>query len=413
MKRFLIWLSIVLVILTSAGGAAWYGHRVWQNGKGKYRTFTVRRGNITQVVNSTGTIQPVRSVQVGAFVSGPIQQVLVDFNAKVTKGQLMARIDPRTYQATVAHQEASLARSRADLNRVKAFLEQAVRNEKRCLRLQSTRAIAETDVDQSVTDRKSFEAQLALGQAAIREAEANLATARTNLDFTEIKAPVDGIVIDRRVDPGQTVAASFQTPVMFIVAPDLEKKVYVFASVDEADIGLIRDAQARGQPATFTVDAYPKDNFEGKIAQVRLNPSTVQNVVTYTVVVESANRELKLLPGMTASLSFQIATRTDVLTVPNAALRFTPKPDEVCADDRSIIEGESEEDKLEAALNPEGSPGQYPSRRHVWITDGDFLHAVEVVTGLEDKSLTELVPGGLTEGQKLVVGTHAVAIKGP
>ena len=163
--------------------------------------------------------------------------------------------------------------------------------------------------------------------------------AETNLTYTTIRSPVDGVVIDRKVDAGQTVAAQFQTPVLFVVAPDLEKKVYVYASVDEADIGLIRDAQIARQPVIFTVDAYPKDTFQGKIFQVRLNPTTIQNVVTYTVVVESPNPQLKLLPGMTANLIFQIEIHASVPTIPNAALRFYPRPDQVRQSDRAILTG--------------------------------------------------------------------------
>lgn len=409
--KLLVWL-VAVVTVVGAGAAGWRHYYGDPAGAGKYRTMKVRCGDITQVVNSTGTVQPVRSVQVGAFVSGPIQQVLVDFNAKVTQGQLLARIDPRTYLAAVAKADASLQQSRADLARVKVLLEQALRNEKRSLRLQSTKAIAETDVDKSVTERKSLEAQLALGEAAIRECDATLATAKTNLDFTEIKSPVDGIIIDRKVDPGQTVAATYQTPVMFVVAPDLEKKVYIYASVDEADIGMIRDAQTRGQTVLFGVDAYPKDVFKGKIVQVRLNPSTVQNVVTYTVVVESPNADLKLLPGMTANLSFQIETRTKTLMVPNAALRFTPKSDDVRPADRKIVEGASSDDPTGRAAGSESKAPSGPgaNRQHVWFLEGPGLRAVEVVTGLSDKSTTELVSGELNEGQELVIGTHAVAV---
>ena len=411
MKRILFWLGAVAVL--SAAGAAGYNHFcAGYHGADKYRIMTVRRGDIRLVVNSTGTVQPVLSVQVGSFVSGPIQKVLVDFNAKVKAGQLLAQIDPRTYKSAVQHEEASLAHSRADLARVRALQEHAARNEQRVLRLRTIHkdAISDLDLDQNITDRKSLEAQVKLAEATIQECEANLATAATNLEFTDIKSPVEGIVIDRKVDPGQTVAAQFQTPVLFVVAPDLEKQVYIYASVDEADIGQIRAAQARNEPVTFTVDAYPKDIFEGKISQVRLNPTTVSNVVTYTVVVQSANRDLKLLPGMTANLSFQIEKHFGVTTVPNAALRFRPKPEEVRLCDRAIVEGAGDDAESAAGGDPAAADRRL-SKKYVWIAEGDLLAAVEIVAGLSDKSSTEAISGALGEGQEVVTGRQIAPAK--
>ncbi|MGD0897639.1 MAG: efflux RND transporter periplasmic adaptor subunit [Thermoguttaceae bacterium] len=409
MKRLLIWLTAGGAI--AGAGAAGFHHYAafWSRGAGAaYRTAAVRRGDITAVVHSTGTVQPVLSVQIGAFVSGPIEKVFVDFNAKVKKDQVLAQVDPRTYKWAVAHEEASLAHSRADLARVQALLQQAVRTERRSLRLQEKKAIAEADVDQAVTDRKSLEAQVKLAEAAILECEANVATAKTNLEFTDIKSPVDGIVTDRKVDPGQTVAAQFQTPVLFLVAPDLEKKVYVYASVDEADIGLIRQAQSGNQPVNFTVEAYPKDVFTGSIAQVRLNPATTQNVVTYTVVVESANSALKLLPGMTASLAFQIEKHAGVLKIPNAALRLRPKAEDVVPSDRAILD--SDDDDEAPAADP-GPAAAGRNRRYVWVVRDDLLAAVEVKTGLNDKRSTELLSGDLAEGQEVAVGARSAVAK--
>jgi HlyD family secretion protein len=409
MKRLIFWLAVGAV-LAGAGAAGYHRlHASRSGGDGAYRTAAVQRGDITSVVNSTGTVQPVLSVQVGAFVSGPVEKVLVDFNAKVRANQLLAQIDPRTYQATVAHGKAALACSRADLARVQALLEQAVRTERRALNLQEKKAIAEVDVDQAVTDRKSLAAQVDLAKATIQQNEADLAMAKTNLDFTDIRSPVDGMVIDRKVDPGQTVAAQFQTPVMFVVAPDLEKKVYVWAAVDEADIGMIRDAQGRSEPVTFTVESC-KDTFTGKIAQVRLNPTTVQNVVTYTVIVESGNSELKLLPGMTANLAFRIEKHTGVLTVPNAALRFRPKPEQVRESDRAILEEQSVDSPADAN-HAAAAPVRDRNRHTVWLADGDLLSAVEVVTGLSDKNFTEIVSGNLGEGQEVAVGAATPGAK--
>ena len=405
MKRFLVWMLIVGIVI-GAGAAGYTGLRTKKAGPtdSPFRTIALRRGTIQQIVTSTGTVQPVRSVQVGSFVSGPILTVNVDYNDHVKMDQLLARIDPRLYEATLAHEKATLAKSRADLVRVESLLDQAVRTEKRGIELKKSDAISETDYDQCVADRRSLQAQLELGKAAILECEANLIIAKTNLEFTDIKSPVDGIVIDRKVDPGQTVAAQFQTPVMFVVAPDLEKKIYVYASVDEADIGMISDAKKRKQPVAFTVDAYPRDVFHGEIAQLRLNPTTVQNVVTYTVVVEAANADLKLLPGMTANLSFQIERRENVVTIPSAALRFYPKAELVRDEDRAILESDSD-DATDAAKSQQ-------RQRYVWVvTEENRLAAVPISTGLSDKAAAELVSGDLTEGREVVVGMRSTATK--
>jgi HlyD family secretion protein len=404
-KRIFVWL-IAVGILLGAGTAAYHHYSAAGSkpGTSQYRTAAVQRGEMKLIINSTGNVKPVRSVQIGSFVSGPIEKVLVDFNDRVTSGQLMAKVDPRLYKSAVAHEEAAHARCKADVQRIKALLAQATRNEERGKKLHVTKAISETDMDLFIAEKASLEAQLDVAEASVRESEANLATAKTNLEFTDITSPVDGIVTDRKIDPGQTVAAQFQTPTLFVVAPDLEKKVFVYASVDEADIGLIREAEKRDEPVTFTVDAYPNDLFEGKIRQVRLNPTTVQNVVTFTVVVAAANSELKLLPDMTANLSFQIEKKTDVLKVPNAAFRVTVKPEQVREQDRPILE------ELEAAKN-NGKKDDDPqtkvrSRTHkyLWIVEGEMLAAVPVEIGINDKSFTEIIGGTLNDGQEIVVG---------
>jgi HlyD family secretion protein len=413
-KRVLFWL--IAVGIAVAIGAAGYNHFVASNSStqtAKYRTATVQRGEIKRVVNSTGSVKPVRSVQVGSFVSGPIKEVYVDFNDDVKEGQLMAQVDKRLYIAAKSHEEAALVRSNADVPRINALLAQASSNERRARKLKETNAIAETDLDLCIAEKKSLEAQLEAAEATIAESKANLNTANANLEFTDITSPVDGIVIDRKIDPGQTVAAQFQTPTLFVVAPDLKKKIYVYASVDEADIGLIRDAKERDQPVSFTVDAYPNDIFEGKIWQIRLNPTTVQNVVTFTVVVEAANLELKLLPDMTVNLSFQIERRTGVLTVPNSAFRLKLKPEQVNPRDRAILEemkpdGQPSQ-KTGAAENSEENRGakqtlRDSNKKYVWVVDGEFLSAVQVEVGLSDKTASEIVSGNLKEGQEVVIG---------
>jgi HlyD family secretion protein len=417
-----------IIVLSILVGGGYVGYRYLLaffhvGGPPNWREAPVTVGEVVAVVNATGTVQPVLRVQVGSFASGPILELgtdegkpgtTIDFNSKVKKGQLLARIDPQLYDANQKRDEAALATRKAEVKRSKAQLRQAENDEKRAkdLYAENKEYISETEMDQFKYNRLSLEAQLEVAEAAVKQAEANLEQSKTNVGYTKITSPVDGIVIDRKIDPGQTLVAQFQTPELFVVAPDLEKKVRVFASVDEADIGMIREAQRRKQRVQFTVDAYPDDLFEGEIFQIRMNPTSVQNVVTYPVVVETSNPELKLLPGMTANLSFQIDRRDNVLRIPNAALRFYPKLEHVRPEDRHLLEGvqESLNPEAEMAQEAEKSSAQQRAdakrkrhRRHVWVRQDDhLLRAVEVVTGLADNKFTELVSGPLEKGQMLV-----------
>ena len=376
-----------------------------------FRTAEVERGEIVSVVNSTGTIQPVLRVEVGSFVSGPIKDLFADFNQEVAEGDVLAKIDPRLYEAAVARERASLKTRKAEIARVDALLEQATKEEKRALELRARHKdfISDTELDQIVANRKSLKAQLEVAEAAVDQAQANLENAALNLEYTDIRSPVAGRVIDRKIDRGQTLAAQFQTPQLFVVAPNMEEEMYVFASVDEADIGLIRNAKDCDALVEFTVDAYPDDLFTGKIDEIRFNPTTVQNVVTYPVVVKASNPGLKLLPGMTANISFQIEKRADVLKVPNAALRFYPERDAVREEDRKLLEGGGDDDETDSEIDnrsaaEEAKARKERNRRHVWIIEGELLRAVAIETGISDSQFTELVAGELKMGQKLVTG---------
>jgi HlyD family secretion protein len=375
------------------------------------------RRSIVSVVNSTGEVKPVVSVSIGSFVSGPIIRMHADFNDRVTKDQLLAEIDPRIYKAAVDGATAALVTRQADVQRVKALLQQAVNDERRsvALRAENPDFISQTEIDRFHFNRVSLDAQLQVAEAEVQQAQANLKNAEANLGYTKILSPVDGIIIDNKINPGQTLAAQFQTPEMFIVAPEMDKKMHVFASVDEADIGLIRAAQEKKLPVEFTVDAYPDDLFTGTIEQIRFSSTTTQNVVTYPVVVAAPNEDLKLLPGMTADLSFQIAEKEDVLCVPNGALRFYPKPEQVRLTDRKLLEGEDgalkdeEEDDWQTSdpdpsAREKAAEGAKRRRRHVWVIEGDYLRAVEVVTGLSDNKFTEVVSGEVKVDQKFVTG---------
>jgi HlyD family secretion protein len=410
----------ILVGLLVLGAGSWFGIppllAYWQaRNKPSFREAAVNRGEVTSVVNSTGTVQPVLNVQVGSFVSGPVQTVYVDFNARVKKDQILAEVDPLLFKAQRNQAKAALDCAVANLLQADAKLEQSKREWQRAESLLPKKAIADTDYDLSKSNYETAIANVAVCKATIEQNKATLELAQANLDYTKIRSPVDGIIIDRKIDSGQTVASQFQTPEMFKVAPEMDKRIYVFAAVDEADIGQIRDAQERQQPVMFTVDAYPNDLFHGKVHQVRLNPTTTQNVVTYTVVVESPNTDLKLLPGMTASLSFQIDKHKNVLRVPNAALRYYPKAEHVRPEDRSLLEGGEQPavedpDARTRASEPQRSAAEKNeaarkrNRRYVWMVEGDLLKAVEIVTGLSDSKYSEVIGGALKDGQNLATG---------
>lgn len=418
MKKLLRWLLILVIVAGGAYGASFpLQDYLAKRNQIHWRTEKVIRGSIKSMVNSTGTVKPKLQVAVGSFVSGPVIQLNVGFNQEVKAGDLLARIDPLLYKANVARDDAILKNREADVDRVRAQLQQARNDEKRAIALhaEDSSFIAQSEMDKFKFARLSLEAQLKSAITAVKQAEATLENSLANLGYTEIRAKMDGMVIDRKINEGQTVAASFQTPELFTIAPDLRKEVHVYASVDEADIGMIKAAQVEQYPVNFTVDAYPDELFEGHVHEVRLNFTTSQNVVTYPVIVAAPNPDLKLLPGMTASLSFQVAYRDDVVKIPNAALRFYPDAKHVRPEDLPILEGHAEQ-----MSEPEDDQAQHNSkmtsaedrsrlrrqrdRRHVWVQDNSKLRAVAVVTGLGDSQYTEMVEGDLQPGDELVTG---------
>jgi HlyD family secretion protein len=412
MRRLLKWLLILGVLAGLATAVIVPAQSWWhQHSVPKYLTASVSRGRVETVVNSTGTVKPVLSVSVGAFTSGPISEILVDFNGKVKEGQLLARIDPKLAKAALAHDKAALDSQKAELARVEALFKQAENNEKRARKLQAVNKdyISDTDMDQFFYTRLTAEAQRNLALAAIAQAEATLQNSKANLEYTEIRSPVDGIVIERKVDRGQTVAASFQTPELFIIAPKMEQYMHIFASVDEADIGLIRAAKEHGHVVKFTVDAYPGELFEGQIDQIRMNSTTTQNVVTYPVVIKAPNPDLKLMPGMTANLSFQIEAKEDVVRVPAAALRFVPLPSQVHPEDRHYLEALPTSPAEGAPKGTASQKAEKSRNRHhrvVWIQEGELLRAVPITVGLMENQFAELLSGDLSEGQAIVTGTE-------
>ena len=401
-------LLLILVVVIAAGSfAATPSVREYFRDLGKphFRTAEVSRGTITTYVRATGTVRSVQAVQVGTFASGPIEALYADFNDHVEKGQLLAKIDDRLYQADVASERAILATRQADVRRVEAMLEQALNEESRGLALHKDdpNFISDTELDQLKFNRQAAEAQTEVARASVEQAEAKLNNSLANLAYTEIRSPVDGLIIDRLVETGQTVTATFATPVLFVVAPDLAGEMYIYAKVDEADIGLVGEAKEAGRPVHFTVDAHPDDVFEGTVKQIRSSSSVVEGVVTFPVVVSTLNSNRKLLPGMTASLFFETEVREDVLRVPNAVISFYPERRHVHPRDRSLLDPE-------AVLNEEDDEAQLPfetrrrNQRHVWAVDELLLRGIPIAIGISDERYTEVLDGALSEGDRLVVG---------
>jgi HlyD family secretion protein len=379
--------AVVVIVL---GGYLYWG-RAGREADGGYVTENVDRGSVASTVTATGTVNPVTTVQVGTYVSGPIQALFADYNSPVTKGQRVAKIDPATFQVKVLSAEAALANARAKVLKSRADLELKKLTWQRNRELRDRNLTAQNDLDTAKSDYDQAVAQLALDQAAVQQAEALLQEARINLAFTDILSPVDGVVVSRNVDVGQTVAASFQTPTLFLIAQDLTK-MQVDSNVSESDIGEVRV----GQPAAFTVDAYPGAPFRGAVVQVRNAPTTLQNVVTYDVVVGVDNPELKLKPGMTATVGIVTAQRDDVVRIPVRALRFNPERKKVAATPRP------------------GSDGAQRGTPNVWTLDADgALRHVEVRLGVRNDQYAELLSDQLHPGDQLAVAFRRVEQQEP
>jgi HlyD family secretion protein len=331
-----------------------------------YRLGRVERTSLTSTVSSTGTLSAVQTVQVGTQVSGQIAAINVDFNSKVKKGQLLARIDPTLQQQAVGNAQAGVVRVQAQLEQAQAAYTQAKT-------LHDEKIITDTEYDTAKSDYGVAQANLTSARIALDQAKQNLA-------YTNIYAPIDGVVVDRNVNVGQTVAASLQAPQLFLIANDLSR-MQILASVDESDIGRIKP----GQPVTFTVQSYPNDSFPGTVSQVRLKDSTLNNVVSYTAVVNVNNPDGRLLPGMTATTTFVTDSVAGVLAVPNAALRFTPTTAPAAEQRRGTTRG--------PAVWVVG-PNNQPERK-------------AVRTGLTDGQRTQVMGDGITDGLRVIIGSGA------
>jgi len=371
-----------------------------------YRTEAITRGPISEIVSATGDVSAIITVNVGSQVSGTISRLYVDFNSQVKKGQPLADLDPRLFRAALERAQAGLASAQADVEKAQAQLNDAVRVEKRTKELVEQKLVSQQDVDSAVANREQMSANLSSTKAKVLQARADRDQAATNLEFARITSPIDGIVVSRAVDVGQTVAASFQTPTLFTIANDLTK-MQVLAHIDEADVGKVHE----GEEARFTVDAYPGDEFSGVIREVRQAPNTIQNVVTYDAVIAAANPERKLRQGMTAAVKVLTSHKDDVLRVSNAALRW--KPENAPGQEQPAQQGAPRGDRTMARTERRASPGGAGSpaagkpARLYKLADGTPA-PVDVRIGISDGQRTEVL-SGLAENDAVVVGDSGAA----
>ncbi len=422
MKRLI---TVIIILAVIGGGAYWWLGKK-SEAKVTFRKDVVDRGDLVVAISATGTLNALTTVTVGSQVSGTIAKLYADFNSPVTEGQLLAQLDPTFLQASVNEQKANTDRAKAQYNEAK-------RNFDRTTELFGRGLVSQAELDAATT---SLEAS----KASLQQAEASLDRAQVNLRYATIRAPINGVVISRNVDVGQTVAASLQAPTLFTIAEDLSR-MKVEASIDEADIGSVK----QGQRVTFTVDSYPEEQFEGSVTQIRLAPVESQNVITYTVIIDVANPDLKLMPGMTATVSVEVARRDNTLRVPLQALRFTPpgmtaptagqgrrggmrdssearpqgglqaadslqKPGQ----DRKWADG-GERRKFRRDAQGAGdsvSEGQEMrrerpkgSRGFVWIMENGTPKAVPVFRGIQNQRYAELIEAPLKEGDTILIGT--------
>jgi HlyD family secretion protein len=392
MKKYLIILAVVLLISGIAG--FFYLKRTPEV---SYKTVRIERGTIVSTVAATGNLSAVTTVQVGTQVSGTIQKLYVDYNSRVKKGQAIAEIDPSLFNASIEQSQGNFLSAEANLLKAKVTLTDAERTVNRNKKLLSDGIISQSDYDVAETAWQSARTSVKAAEGSVTQTRGSLMQSRTNLHYSVIRSPVDGVIISRAIDVGQTVAASFQTPTLFTIAQDLTK-MQIEVSVDEADISRIQ----LDQKTSFTVDSYPEQGFRGKVVQIRNAPIINQNVVTYITVVNVDNTDLKLKPGMTANVSIEVARKEDVLKLPPAALRFKPKSkaDEP-KEKRQAGAPSSPGAGRDAGGKPVGRKG--PGGQQVYTLKDNAPLAVPVKTGIANNSAIELVESTLKEGDEVII----------
>jgi len=412
--------SAVIAIVAACAALAFMGYRYFTSSNpAPFRTVPVTRGDLRAIISATGTVEPEEVIDIGAQVAGRIVAFGKDKNGKaadygsvVEAGMVLARIDDALYaadvesaKATLGQSQASLQRAEADLGQLKAKLYQAERDWGRAKKLGPSDALSQADYDAAQSAYETAKANVEVGKAAISQAKktveqskAGLQRAQQNLSYCTITSPVRGVIVDRRVNIGQTVVASLSAPSLFLIAKDL-KRIQIWVSVNEADIGRIHP----GQPVTFTVDAYPGQVFRGEVGKVRLNATMTQNVVTYTVEVSTDNSSGKLLPYLTANVKFIVGESRDALLVPNAALRWTPPP-ALIARGAGKIHGKKTGKKGVAPVSHGKAAAESQPRGVVWVPQGRLVRAVPVVLGLSDDSKTAVQSEELKEGTLVALG---------
>jgi HlyD family secretion protein len=430
MRRLLKWCLLGAVALAVIGGGlAWYRLGRGDSPAG-FRTAMLQRGDLRVTISATGTLVPEEVIDVGAQIAGQIVSFgtdangrAIDYGSTVDAGMVLAQIDDSLYAADAALAEAqvrsanaALKRAEADLSQIQAKLRQAERDWQRAQKLGPSEALAQASFDAYRSAYETAAAGAAVGQAAILQAQAGLAQAeaglkraRRNLGYCTIKSPVRGVIIDRRVNIGQTVVASLNAPSLFLIAKDL-RRMQVWVAVNEADIGKIRP----GQPVSFSVDAFPGESFRGEVGKVRLNASMTQNVVTYTVEIVTDNSNGRLLPYLTANVQFELSNRRNVFLAPNAALRFRPEAEQIRPDFRKAA-GEPAGSRSKSRAEPPGDGEKPPAkaepvdRSRIWLADGEYVRPLFVRPGPSDGALTEIEGEGLAEGLEIVTGLKAPA----
>ncbi len=408
MKKRLL-LILAALSLVSVSVAAYYRSNQAED-RPHLVTAAVTRGDVVETVQATGTLQAVTTVQVGTQVSGTIQALKADFNSEVRRGQVIAELDPSLFQTQVDQAQATVVRLQSEVERAKVDLADAELKARRAVELKEKQLIPEVDLETAQATANSARAAVKSAEAQVVQAIASLKQNQVNLAHTIITAPIDGIVISRDVDVGQTVAASMQAPTLFVIARDLTR-MQVSASIDESDIGRI----TTGQSVAFRVDAYPTETFTGTVSQVRLQPVIDQNVVSYATVIDVPNPELKLKPGMTATVTVQVARNDNALRVPSAALSFRPTADTLAAYGGQAVDSQSPDRQGETGQGAtrqvrnqeQGSTQESAKERRgarVWILVDGHLKPVPVQTGVSDGTTTAIVGGDLTENAEIVTG---------
>jgi HlyD family secretion protein len=411
-----LWLSIAAIVIAVAAGIYYYRSDVAAETP-TLSTAEVSRGDVIATVEATGTLEAVTTVEVGTQVSGTIKTLGADFNSQVRRGQVIAELDPSLFDTQVAQERATVARLKAEVDRARVQAEDAKVKLGRAQDLAKQELIAKSDLDAAVSTSNAAEASVKSAEAQLVQAQASLNQAQVNLSHTVIRAPIDGVVIARNVNVGQTVAASMQAPTLFVLAQNL-KEMNVKASVDESDIGKIQ----LHQPVRFRVDAYPNETFSGTVSQVRLQPVVEQNVVSYITMIEVPNADLKLKPGMTAAVTIETGRAEDAIKVPNAALRFRPTAEAFQAlgqkppEPRQRAQGEFARG-TQAGTNARGpqagTDGQGQrrdrnagngQRNTVWVLADNNLKRVPVQVGITDGTQTVVMNSDLTAGTRVVTG---------